>query len=84
MRGTSAPTSRQERPSSAPPSQRISAAIATTKKIKRTGYSYEKKASMIRMASLPKALYGTEAAPVCDRSLGILRSCIAATIAPTS
>ena len=53
-------------------------------RIRRTGYPYHQKAKAIRLASLPKALYGCEASPACDHVMARLRSAISNTIAPRS
>ncbi len=59
---------------------RINDAILTCNKILRTAFPPHKKAHMIRMAVLTKALYGIEAAPACETTLARLRHSIANTI----
>ena len=54
------------------------------RKIRRTAYSYTMKAKCIRVASMPKGLYGCEGAPACEAALAKFRSAIARTVAPPS
>jgi len=64
--------------------ERLKSATKDTHKVKRNRHSYKLKARAIRTAVLPKALYGCEAAPMCDNATASLRSAIGKTIAPTS
>ena len=59
---------------------RINEAISSCMRIRRTAFQPQKKAHMIRLAVLTKALYGVEAAPACETTLARLRHAIASTI----
>ena len=63
---------------------RMLQAITTTNRTKHLPNTYQQKAHLIRPLVLPKALYGCESAPVCERTLQKLRSAIADAIAPHS
>ncbi len=59
---------------------RINEAILTCNRIRRTAFPPHKKALMVRMVVLTKALYGIEAAPACGNTMAKLRHTIANTI----
>ena len=63
---------------------RMKGATGDMKKGRRNGHKFKLKAKIIRTAVLPKALYGCEAAPMCDNATASLRSAIAKAIAPSS
>ena len=61
---------------------RLVQATATVKRIRRSGYPYAKRAMLVRLAALPKGLYGSEAAPLCERAAASFRAAIVAAICP--
>ena len=63
---------------------RLIEATKMVERIRRTPYSYRQKAQMIRVAAIPKGLYGAEAAAVPEQALQAFRTAIANTIAPPS
>ena len=64
--------------------QRIEDAIKTVEKIARLPFSVKVKATLIRMAAFPKALYGIEAAPCTLAKLQALRTVVLKAVGPSS